>query len=174
MARCPVSQGQSIAGWCRCIEVAMGTTEPLVVVGSVQCICTVQRGADLAEGCVLVEATRERAGRCLDLRGDTWIARDKIRGKADESGSVIDGEGFVADLAFVVREVKNPVAADRSADRSSELLTAVRRLRNSPLLIDGVVGVQSRIQDVVVTVSVKVIGSAAGDRVHKSPTGLAE
>src|SRR3984893_4885504 len=141
----------------------MRAAESLVVVGSAQCICAVQTGADFAESCVLVEAARERAGRSVYLRRDTGIIREKIRGKANQSGSIVDGDGLVADLAFIVGQVENSLTADRPADRPSELLTAVRRLRNSPLDIDGVVGVQSRIQNVVVTVSVKVIGSATGD-----------
>src|ERR1700692_1429639 len=62
----------------------------------------------------------------------------------------------------------------RTANRASELLPAIRGLWNSVLLIHLVVRIQRGIQNVVIPVAVKLVGTAFRDRVHHAAARLSK
>src|ERR1700730_12932013 len=114
----------------------MRAAEPLVIVGCVQGVLIIQDRRDLAEDHILVETASERAGRRLHLSGNSRIIGEEISRKADQSRGVVNGDRLVTDLAFIIREVKNPVVVDGTSDGGAELLPAISRLGNSFSVID--------------------------------------
>ncbi len=63
---------------------------------------------------------------------------------------------------------------DRSADRFSELLSAVMGFCDPVLLVDRIIGVGCGIQNVVIAVAVNLVGAALGHSVHESAASLSK
>ena len=155
----------------------MRADEALKIITRAEVIFAVDHAVEFDEGGVLVKAARERPGGGIECRLESWIVVEeshRVGLETDQPRRVVDRDGLVAHLAFVVGKVEEFVAAQRAADGAAKLLPPVRRLRNAVDVVDGVVGIECGVQNVVVGVAMHLVAAAASDRVDQAPAGLAE
>src|SRR5712672_3428234 len=155
----------------------MRAAKALEVVSHVETVLVVQYAIDLSENRILVEAARERACRRCNLRRQGGIVGQEIRilcKRIIQLGAVIHRQRLVADLPFIIGQVKKPVMNQGPANRSSELLSPVMRFSDPGLLVDFIVGIGGGIQNVVVAVAVDLVRTAFGYSVHDSATSLSK
>src|SRR5258708_21007549 len=155
----------------------MRAAKALEVVSDVETVLVVQYAIDLSENGILVEAARERACRRCNLRRQGGIVGQEIRilcKRIIQLGAVIPRQRLIADLPFIITQVKKPVMNQRPANRSSELLSPVMRFSDPGSLVDFIVGIGGGIQNVVVAVAVNLVGAALGDGVYHPTAGLAK
>src|SRR5882724_3068546 len=101
----PIGERQTVPRRGGSIEIAVRASESLVVVGRGEVVPRCQKSADLYETGVLVERPRERACDGLDLGRKIRIGGEECRriiGEPSERRGIVDRNGFVSHLAFVV------------------------------------------------------------------------
>ncbi len=77
-------------------------------------------------------------------------------------GAVIHRQRLVAYLTFIIADVEKTIMNDRSADRASNLLSAIVRLGNPQPLVDLVVGAGRGVKDVVIGIAMNLVGATFG------------
>src|SRR5258708_36425802 len=155
----------------------MRAAKALEVVSHVETVLVVQYAIDLSENGILVEVARERACRRFNLRRQGGIVGQEIRilcKRIIQLGAVIHRQRLVADLPFIITQVKKPVMNQRPAYGSTKLLPPVMGLRDPGLLVDLVIGIGSGIQNVIVPIAVNLVGAALGHGVHDPAAGLSK
>ena len=152
----------------------MGAAVTLVVVSNTEQVFVVDDAIDLAKGDVLIEAAGKGSSRRQDLGGQVGMGSKKTRVQPVYGWSVVYGQGLVADLTFIIADIKKTIVDDWPTDRAAKLLSSIMRFGNPLLLVDLVVGAEGGIKDVVIAVAVNLVGAALRHSVHQSSSGLAE